>query len=118
MFDLVYSIIPNHNEIMTDSICVSDSREPVTRRTHDHPWAADLETEKHADNTDFMIEEAIDAVKQTRSGQYVDLVTHESQGHPARYLYSVLESLDEELEITDSGRCTCGGYVSRISIQE
>lgn len=95
-----------------------DGREPVTPREHDQPWAADLETKKHADDKELVIEESLDAVKQTQPGQYVDLITHESHGHPSTYLYPVLESLGDHLEITASDRCTCGGYVSRIWISE
>lgn len=103
---------------MADSIQVSDGREPVTRSRHDHPWAADLESEKHANDRELLVGEALDAVRQTRTGQHVDLVTHETHGHPATYLYPVLESLDRDIEITDAGRCACGGYVSRILLRE
>jgi putative CGCGG family rSAM target protein len=100
---------------MADSIRSADSREPVTRRTHDHPWAANLETERHADDRGLVVGEALDAVRQTRPGQYVDLVTHESHGCPETYLCPELKST-EEIEITDSGRCACGGYIFRIWI--
>jgi len=102
---------------MADSIRISDSREPVTRRTHDHPWAADLETERHADDEELVVGEALDAVKQTRPGQHVDLVTHESHGHPATYLYQRFESLDRDVVIADDGRCSCEGYVTRVCVR-
>lgn len=102
---------------MSNTIRVSESREPVTRRVHDSPWAADLETAKHAEDRELVVAEALDAVGQTRTGQHVDLITHRAHGHPATYLYPVLESLDDALEITDPGRCDCGGYVSRVSIR-
>lgn len=118
MFAAVYTIVGRELTVsMADAIRVADSREPVTRRTHDHPWAANLESEKHADNKKLIIEEALDAVRQTRPGQYVDLVTHASQGHPATYLYPVLKSTNE-IEIADSGRCSCGGFVSRVWVRK
>jgi hypothetical protein len=33
-----------------------EDREPVMRRTHYHPWAADLETAEHAADKSLVIE--------------------------------------------------------------
>jgi putative CGCGG family rSAM target protein len=118
MFARVYTTVRRERTIsMTDSICVSDSREPVTRRTHDHPWAADLETERHADDKELVVGEALDAVRQTQAGQHVNLVTHKSHGHPATYLYQRVESLDRSVVIADDGRCSCEGYVTRVFVR-
>lgn len=92
-------------------------REPVTRTVHERPWTADLESRKHAANRALVIEEARDAVSQTDPAQYVDLVTHESHGHPATYLYPSMESLDRDVVISDNGRCSCGGYVTRVRVR-
>lgn len=92
-------------------------REPVTRRQHDRPWTADLETPAHADNRDLVLAEAMDAVKQTAPGTHVDIVTHERHGHPSGYLYSALESVISNGTVRDAGRCTCGGYVTRVAIE-
>lgn len=92
-------------------------REPVTRREHDEPWAANLESDAHADNRQLLIEEAIDAIEQTRAGQFVDLVTHESHGHPSTYLYDSMRTLRTVEEIADEGRCSCGGYVTRVTVR-
>jgi putative CGCGG family rSAM target protein len=91
-------------------------REPVTRRTHDHPWVADLEAEEHATNRQLTIAEAVDAVEQTRSGHFVDLVTHEQHGHPASYLYKPVRTVDRSVVLSDEGRCSCGGYVTRVTV--
>lgn len=91
-------------------------REPVTTREHDHPWVADLETEKHAADQRLTVAEAIDAVEQTRDGHFVDLVTHEQHGHPSSYLYRTLRELSRPLELSDEGRCSCGGYVTRVRL--
>jgi putative CGCGG family rSAM target protein len=91
-------------------------REPVTRTIHDRPWVADLETTKHADDRKLIVAEAVDAVEQTRTGRFVDLVTHERHGHPATYLYEAVQSSSQSIDISDEGRCPCGGYVTRITI--
>lgn len=91
-------------------------REPVTRRVHDRPWAADLETDAHAADRQLVVDEALDAVDQTRPGQYVDLVTHERHGHPSTYLYEPIRSLDLQVDVYDEGRCHCGGYVTRVTV--
>ncbi|MFB6202000.1 MAG: CGCGG family rSAM-modified RiPP protein [Halorhabdus sp.] len=91
-------------------------REPVTRRTHDQPWVADLETDGHAADRRLTVAEAIDAVEQTRAGRYVDLVTHERHGHPASYLYETVRRVDRHVNLSDEGRCSCGGYVTRVSV--
>ena len=71
---------------MTGTASDYGGREPVTRTVHERSWTADLETPKYAANRPLVVDEAVDAVRQTRTGQYVDLVTHERHGHPSRYL--------------------------------
>lgn len=93
-------------------------REPVTRHEHDRPWVADLETVEHADDRQLTIAEAVDAVEQTRPGRFVDLVTHERHGHPASYLYEAVRSADRNVDISERGRCSCGGYVTRVNIEQ
>lgn len=93
-----------------------DAREPVTRRVHDRPWVADLGTADHAENRQLLVAEAVDAVEQTIRGIHVDIVTHERHGHPSDYLYANLRSIGASIEITDEGRCDCGGYVTRVRI--
>lgn len=93
-------------------------REPVTRRAHDHSWIADLETETHASNRQLTVAEAVDAVEQTRSGHFVDLVTHERHGHPASYLHDAVRSVDRPVTLSDEGRCSCGGYVTRVAVDQ
>jgi len=91
-------------------------REPVTMRRHDRPWAADLETDEHATNRHLTAAEAVDAVEQTRPGNFVDLVTHEQHGHPISYLYKAIRSVDRPVVLSDEGRCSCGGYVTRVTV--
>lgn len=91
-------------------------REPVTRREHEEPWVADLEADAHAADRRLTVAEAVDAVEQTRTGGFVDLVTHEQHGHPSSYLYEAVQSVDRCIELSDEGRCSCGGYVTRVTV--
>ncbi|WP_435065739.1 CGCGG family putative rSAM-modified RiPP protein [Halobaculum sp. EA56] len=91
-------------------------REPVTRRTHDHPWVANLEADEHATNQQLTVAEAVDAVEQTQPDHFVDLVTHEQHGHPMSYLYKAVRSIDRSVTLSDEGRCSCGGYVTRVTV--
>jgi len=87
-------------------------------RTHDRPWAADLETQAHAGDRELVVAEALEATERTRPGQFVDLVTHEQHGHPSTYLYDRLAALSVTCELSDRGRRPCGGYVTRVSVGE
>lgn len=91
-------------------------REPVTRRRHDRPWVADLEADKHATDRQLTVAEAVDAVEQTEPGHFVDLVTHEHHGHPTSYLYGTVRSIEHPVTLTDEGRCSCGGFVTRVTV--
>jgi len=92
-------------------------REPVTRRDHDEPWVADLESHEHAADRVLTVSEAVDAVEQTRAGRFVDLITHERHGHPSSYLYETVVSVDRPVAVSDEGRCSCGGYVTRVTVR-
>lgn len=94
-----------------------DGREPVTRRRHDSSWAADLETADHASDRQLTVAEAVDAIERTASERFVDLVTAELHGHPATYLYEPVRSVERPVRISDEGRCTCGGYVTRVRVR-
>lgn len=94
-----------------------ESREPVTRNVHDRPWIADLETDAHAENRQLLVAEALDAVEQTTPGTRLDVVTHERHGHPSGYLYAALESRAPSVDVSDGGRCDCGGYVTRVRVR-
>ncbi len=91
-------------------------REPVATHRHERPWVADLETPDHAHNRQLTVAEAVDAVEQTSPGQFVDLVTHERHGHPSSYLDESVRSVERHVDIIDEGKCSCGGYVTRITV--
>lgn len=101
---------------MSETARQYEGREPVTRRVHRRQWIADLESSSHACDRGLVLEEAADAVEQTAPGTRVDIVTHQRHGHPSTYLYPRLESLLEGIQLTDDGRCHCGGYVTRVVV--
>lgn len=101
---------------MSETVARYEGREPVTRRVHVRPWVADLESPAHAEDRRLVVDEAIDAVEQTAAGTRVDVVTHERHGHPAEYLYPRLDTRFDGLELSDDGRCHCGGYVTGIVV--
>ena len=92
----------------------AEGREPVTIREHDQPWAADLESDRHATDSRLVVAEAIDAIEETRPGIPIDLVTHECHGDPIDYLLDPLRSKVPDVAVTGHRRCTCGGYVVTV----
>jgi putative CGCGG family rSAM target protein len=89
--------------------------EPVTDRTHDTSWSANLERPRHAADVDLVVAQALDAVDHTEPGNHVNLVTHGDHGHPAEYLYEALdERADLEWEYVE--QCGCGGHVTRVYV--
>lgn len=95
---------------MTDSDLAADAR-------HDSSWSANLEAERHADDRALVVEEARDAVRATRSGVHVNIVTHGDHGDPRKYLWEPLTALDRVRQIEYVDRCGCGGYVTRVHVE-
>ncbi len=94
-----------------------DDVEPVTDRVHDNSWSANLEKPHHADDREFLLAHAVDAVEHTTPGNHVNLVTHADHGHPETYLY---DHLDEEFDDVDYDyvqQCGCGGHVTRVHVK-
>lgn len=92
--------------------------EPVTDRTHDNSWSANLEKPQHAADIDLVISQAIDAIEHTEPGNHVNLVTHGDHGHPSEYLFEVF---DERVDTSDIEweyieQCGCGGHVTRVYV--
>lgn len=106
----------NHRMTVSELSLNGDVREPVTRRVHNRPWTADLESPRHAKDRQLVVEEAVDAVEQTNA-RYVNLVTHEAHGHPLTYLYDGFDALDG-ITLTYCGRCECGGYITCVKLQD
>ncbi|MFB6160721.1 MAG: CGCGG family rSAM-modified RiPP protein [Haloferacaceae archaeon] len=88
---------------------------PVTDRTHDNSWSANLERPRHADDPALVVDQALDAIEHTEPGHHVNLVTHGDHGHPSEYLYGALEDVDHVTwEYVE--QCGCGGHVTRVHV--
>jgi len=83
---------------------------------HDTSWSANLEGPDHAASRELLIEEAIEAVERTESGNHVNLVTHGDHGHPETYLYSLLRERFDDATVEYVDQCGCGGYVTRVHV--
>ena len=94
-----------------------DDVEPITDRMHDNSWSANLEKPHHADDRTLVVEQAIDAIEHTVSGNHVNLVTHGDHGHPAEYLYEELEATFEDAEYWYVDQRGCGGHVTRVHVE-
>ncbi|SFS10428.1 putative rSAM target protein, CGCGG family [Halomicrobium zhouii] len=92
--------------------------EPVTDRTHDNSWSANLEKPQYEDDRSLLERHAVEAVERTTGGHHVNLVTHAAQGHPEDYLYDALESNygDDDVEWEYVEQCGCGGHVVRVHV--
>jgi putative CGCGG family rSAM target protein len=84
--------------------------------THDTSWSANLEGPEHAASRELVVEEAVEAVKQTTAGNHVNLVTHGDHGHPETYLYDRLREAFEDATVEYVDQCGCGGYVTRVHV--
>lgn len=92
--------------------------EPVTDRTHDNSWSANLEKPQYEDDLALLERHASEAVEHTIGGNHVNLVTHEAHGHPEGYLYDVLADRfgDEDVDWVYIEQCGCGGHVVRVHV--
>ena len=92
--------------------------EQITDRVHETSWSANLETPRHADSVERVLEDAVVAVKHTAPGTHVNLVTHGEHGNPSAYLYDRLESAfgARDIEWRYVDRCGCGGHVTRVTV--
>jgi putative CGCGG family rSAM target protein len=84
---------------------------------HDGSWSANLEHDRHAESVDSVVDDALAAVRATRPGHHVNLVTHGTHGHPRAYLWEPLEELDRDLAVEYVDQCGCGGHVTRVHVQ-
>ncbi|QIB74406.1 CGCGG family rSAM-modified RiPP protein [Halogeometricum borinquense] len=95
-----------------------DEPSPVTDRTHDNSWSANLEQPQHAADVDLVVSQAIDAIEHTEPGNHVNLVTHGDHGHPSEYLFDALdEAYGDDLSWEHIQQCGCGGHVTRVYVE-
>lgn len=93
-----------------------DDVEPITDTVHDNSWSANLEKPQHADDRSLVVDQALDAIEHTTSGNHVNLVTHGDHGHPSEYLYDALDDALDDIDYEYVERCGCGGHVTRVHV--
>ncbi|MCX2819692.1 CGCGG family rSAM-modified RiPP protein [Haladaptatus sp. F3-133] len=81
-------------------------------------WSADLERPEYADDRGKVVEDGLDAVRRTAQGYFVNLVTHGNHGHPSDYLHGAVEDEFDGVRVEYVERCGCGGYVTRVHVDE
>lgn len=96
-----------------------EESEPVTDRVHTNSWSANLEEPHHSDDRPLVERHAIQAVEHTAAGYHVNLVTHESHGHPEEYLFDTLAEQfgEDDINWEYIDQCGCGGHVVRVHIE-
>ncbi len=78
-------------------------------------WSISLEHDEYETNIDLVLEGAINAVAETSSGFYVNLVTPAKYGNPDEYLTDVLNcQFGSTIRSKFIDQCGCGGYVLRV----
>jgi putative CGCGG family rSAM target protein len=78
-------------------------------------WSISLEHEEYETDMELVIREAIEAVEQTDSGYYVNIVTPAGFGNPIDYLTEALSTyFTSVIEMKFIDQCGCGGYVLRV----
>lgn len=91
----------------------------MTDRVHTNSWSANLEEPHHSDDRPLVERHAIQAVEHTAAGYHVNLVTHESHGHPEEYLFDTLAEQfgEDDINWEYIDQCGCGGHVVRVHIE-
>lgn len=87
--------------------------------TGDKDWSLNLEDLYYAEHRDEAVEEAIQAIRSTKAGYYVNIVTPNEADDPHEWLIPSIEKRLEtkQIKIRDIryiDQCGCGGYVTRI----
>ncbi|MCQ6279250.1 CGCGG family rSAM-modified RiPP protein [Bacillus sp. EB600] len=78
-------------------------------------WSVSLEHEEYENDIDLLVKDAIDAIEQTSSGCYVNVVTPGTLGNPDDYLTEALDLIfSDKIKTKFIDQCGCGGYVLRV----
>lgn len=81
----------------------------------DKDWTKDLEHDEYELDIDLILTDALEAVENTQSGHFVNLVTSKNFGNPVEYLQPLIEEMyKENVRIKFIDQCGCGGYVLRV----
>lgn len=74
-----------------------------------------LEHDEYENDLELVVKDAIDAVEETESGYYVNLVTPANLGNPEEYVTEALNIVfKNEIKTKFIDQCGCGGYVLRV----
>ena len=104
------------DETVMDGGSAGATTDPLDR-DHEASWSANLEGERHADR-DRLLTDAVTAVERTAPGYHVNLVTHGDHGHPSSSLFDQLEAaFGDGVRTEFVERCGCGGYVTRVHVE-
>jgi putative CGCGG family rSAM target protein len=78
-------------------------------------WSISLEHDEYEKDQQLIMKDAIEAVRQTAKGFYVNLVTPAVFGDPDLYLSAeLLRSFGNSIDTKFIDQCGCGGYVLRV----
>ncbi|WP_081756961.1 hypothetical protein [Gorillibacterium massiliense] len=91
----------------------------VIRKIKANDWSINLEDDYYEQNPLELIPAALDAVKSTASGYYVNLITPGCFGNPLDdFIPKLMSRLSEERiavrEVRYVDECGCGGHVTRV----
>lgn len=90
-----------------------------TETRREHSWSINLELPHHEVDRDLVVDEALNAIARTAAGYHVNLVTHETHGHPSTYLYDVLhDRFGSAVEFRYVAQCGCGGHTTRVRVRD
>jgi putative CGCGG family rSAM target protein len=74
-----------------------------------------LEHDEYENNLELVVKDAINAVEETESGYYVNLVTPANLGNPEEYVTEALNIVFKDaIKTKFIDQCGCGGYVLRV----
>lgn len=78
-------------------------------------WSISLEHDEYESNLELVVKDAIEAVQNTTTGHYVNLVTPAGFGSLEDYLPEALNIVfGKTIEWKFIDQCGCGGYVLRV----
>ncbi|REK59245.1 MAG: CGCGG family rSAM-modified RiPP protein [Thermobacillus sp.] len=85
----------------------------------DGDWSVNLEDACYEEHPEEVLAESMDAIRRTKAGHYVNLVTPGVLGDPREWLIPRLSAMvkDADLavrEIRYIDECGCGGHVTRV----
>lgn len=82
-------------------------------------WSVNLETEEYASDRKLILKDAIQAIRDTTPGSYVNLAVTEAFGDPADYLVpELVRVFQDKVDIRFIDQCGCGGYVFKVRVEK